>query len=156
MYDNNIQRLIEKNVTNGRGYDRRNTPMPHYLRNTEIGLQIELANMDTVDGKLGMMEVLDFGSRLQRLLDDYREAKIPFETIKDADVFDDEIRKVYGKRISSSEIIEKYLLPRKINDDTIWEPYRHPFQKMIINLTEDKHFFTLPYRGYKNFLDFQS
>ena len=70
MYDNNIQRLIEKNVTNGRGYDRRNLyfRVPSKLRNTEIGLQIELANMDILDDKLSGEEVLDLKYRLADLI----------------------------------------------------------------------------------------
>lgn len=83
-----IQIQIEDAVTNGRGYDRKNTErIPGRLMNTEIGVQIALANMDTDDGKIDLFNVIDIGPRIDALLKKFDRAGIPLEVITDAEGF---------------------------------------------------------------------
>ncbi len=85
-----IQQTIERAVTSGRGYGnrRQNTVRtPLDLLNTEIGLQIALGNMETVDGRLGMDEVIGFSHQLEAMMSKFKKAGIPLSVITDANGF---------------------------------------------------------------------
>jgi hypothetical protein len=84
-----IQQIIESTVASGGKYDRCNTERtPARFLNEEIGVQIALGNMETVDGKLDMETALDFSPRLNRVIEKFDRAGIPTRTITDAQGFD--------------------------------------------------------------------
>jgi hypothetical protein len=110
MKETQIQRYIESMVTQGRGYDRCNTTRTHdYIKNSEIGLQITLLNMDRIDKKLSFGDLLLFGSQFIKILKTFNDAEIPFEVITTAEGF---------KRAYESMSIDKKVLFR-IRDDYV-------------------------------------
>ena len=93
-----IQRQIEDVVTNGRGYDRRNTEKtPERLINTEIGVQITLTNMDVGDAKLDMDAFCYIIPRIEALIKKFDKTGIPLEVITDAEGFRRAFDSAYAK-----------------------------------------------------------
>jgi len=112
----NIQDAIEKSVTSERGYDRKNTSeTPKYILNTEIGLQIALANMDATDGKMGGEEILCFNYQLDKMINKYENAAIPLSTITDANGFRRAFDSAYAKKGMLNSLSWKPLSPKEEN-----------------------------------------
>ncbi len=82
MIETPIQKRIENAVSSKRGYDRKNTARtPFYLMDNEIGLQVALANMELVDGRLDSYEGMIFGPKLEAMIKKFNDSGIPLETI---------------------------------------------------------------------------
>lgn len=112
MEKTSIQRQIEKAVTSGRGYDRRNTArIPFNLEDSEIGVQTALANMDVCDWKMDMHETIEFGSRLNALLGKFKRAAIPLEVITDANGFRVAMMSVHNYEEEFNPVITQDKLP---------------------------------------------
>lgn len=126
-----IQKQIERVVTSRRGYDRKNTERtPDSLRNTEIGVQIALVNMETCDGKLDIEEVVGFSPRLETMIKKFRNARIPLEVITDANGF----RKAFSSAYDNPNTTDR---PDAITSSTIREMKRlgnnpTPFEEKIL------------------------
>ena len=89
---------IETIATAGRGYDRHNTARTSAdLRDTEIGLQLALANMDTIDGSLDVCSLRDFRYQTEALVRKLNEACIPLSAITDGNGFARAFDAAYAK-----------------------------------------------------------
>ncbi|MBX4196681.1 hypothetical protein KW805_03770 [Candidatus Pacearchaeota archaeon] len=111
-----IERRIENAVTDERGYDRWEVvriSIPKSLRNTELGLQIALANMDTIDGKLDLVEMYDFDIKLPGMMKQFKHAGIPLNAVSSRQFREaytltpgylESIYKIHGPRFSLKSV----------------------------------------------------
>lgn len=122
MYKTQTQIDIENLVSDNRGYDRRNTDtIPFNLMDKEMGLQVALANMDVVDSKLGLYDILGFSSRLDMVLKKFNNSGISLYSVTSPDGFKAAIDSAYIK----NENILNYesLFPPKDQIDRLLDLY---------------------------------
>jgi len=99
--ETDYQREIERAVTSNRGYNgRKNTDrIPLELKDTEIGLQIALANMDITDGRGEYFSSIDnivgFSSQLKAMLRKFDNERSSYSTITTAEEFRDAFNSAY-------------------------------------------------------------
>jgi len=134
MYKNKttIQKQIEDKVIAGR--DRKNTlRTPSNLRNSEVGVQIALANMEVTDNKYGIMECIRISPRLEKMIDNFKEANIPLEAITDANGFNKAFSSAYGHLKAVNDEKSLALIMKPIGEN---KPYLQEVAEVLIGMGE--------------------